>query len=139
MQQVTSSRSSIGIRGTHLGARNLSVVASERVQAAAVPHVPHLHRVIKRAGDDLLTLRVEVERDYFCRVTQERVNDVARFNIPQPRSVVHRSRRHDCAVRVEGKADDLGRVAAVRMIEVSVVCVPQLARFVCAIARAAGV
>ena len=64
---------------------------------------------------------------------------LSRRRIEHPRRLVHRSRRHDCAVRVEGKADDLGRVAAVRMIEVSVVCVPQLARFVCAIARAAGV
>lgn len=112
------------------------MVTREGVDTAAVPHVPHLDRVVERACDDLLALRVKVEAHDLGRVAEQRVKALAHFDVPQPCRVVHRTGRDDCAVRIERQTDDLGGVAAVRVIQVAVICVPQLAGFVCGGQRA---
>lgn len=106
------------------------MVARKRVDAPTAADVPDLDRVVERAGDDALALRVKVQTHDLRRVPKERVELLSGLDVPELRSVVHRARGNDRALRIERQTHDFGRVAAVRVVELPSLGAPELARLV---------
>jgi len=86
-------------------------VAFERKQALTRAHVPDFGCVVKRAGEQLVAICVEVQTYDFCAVATKVENFVTGLDIPQFRCIIHRASGHEHAVGVKGEADNFHFVA----------------------------
>lgn len=110
---------------------DLALVATERVDATSIAHIPDLHGIVETTRNDALALSVEVQRDDLGVMTQQRMQALTCLYVPQSRRVVHRPRGQHRAVWIKRQTDDLGGVASVRVVQLPGFGVPQLACFVC--------
>jgi hypothetical protein len=99
-------------------------VAFERKQALARAHVPNFGCVVKRAGEQLVAVCVEVQTYDFCAVATQIENFVTGLDIPQFSCIIHRASGHKHAVGVKGEADNFHFVAFQGVVALACICVP---------------
>ena len=101
-------------------------MAFERKQALARAHVPDFGCVVKRAGEQLVAVRVEVQTYDFCAVATQVENFVTGLYIPQFCCIIHRTSRYEHAMGVKGEADNFHFVAFQGVVALACICVPNL-------------